>query len=76
MVSHHELVDGLLQPEADERCQGVIEDQQHDGIDEVVPLTVRVNNQLPGVGAVGLDDGGDAKDPGRREERHEFRGKL
>ena len=58
---HHQLVDGLLQPEADERSQGVIENQQHDGIHKVVPLTLRVHNELPCVGAVALNNGGDTK---------------
>lgn len=58
---HRQLVDGFLQPEADERGQGVVEDQQHDGIDKVVPLTIRVHDELPCVGAVALNDGGDAK---------------
>ncbi|TNN88494.1 hypothetical protein EYF80_001277 [Liparis tanakae] len=30
------LVDGFLQPEADERGQGVVENQQDDGIDKVL----------------------------------------
>lgn len=61
LCPHHQLVDGLLQPEADESCQGVIEDQQHDGTDKVVPLTLRVHSELPRAGAVALDNGGDAK---------------
>lgn len=58
---HRQLVDGFLQPEADERGQGVVENQQHDGTDKVEPLTLRVHDELPRVGAVGLDNGGDAK---------------
>lgn len=58
---HRQLVDGFLQPEADERGQGVVENQQDDGIDKVVPLTVRVHNELPCAGAVALNNGGDAK---------------
>lgn len=58
---HHQLFDGLLQPQADERSQGVVEEQEHDGIHKVVPLSVRVNYEHPGVGAVALNNGGDAK---------------
>lgn len=58
---HRQLVDGFLQPEPDERGQGVVENQQHDGIDKVVPLKLWVYDQLPRVGAVALDNGGDAK---------------
>lgn len=58
---HRQLVNRLLQPEADERGQGVVEDQQHDGIDKVVPLSLRVHYELPCVGAVALNNGGDAK---------------
>lgn len=61
LLSHRQLVDGFLQPEADECGQGVVENQQHDGVDKVVPLTLRVHNELPCVGAVGLNNGGDAK---------------
>lgn len=64
---HRQLVDGFLQPEADERGQGVVEDQQHDGIDKVVPLTLRVHDELPCVGAVALNDGRDAKFPAETE---------
>lgn len=60
---HHQLVDGFLQPEANERGQGVVENQQHDGIDKVVPLTLRVHNELPCVGAIALNNGGHAKYP-------------
>lgn len=59
---HRQLVQRLLQPQADERCQGIVEDQQHDGIDKVVPLTIGVHDQLPRVGTVDLDNGGEAKD--------------
>lgn len=59
---HRQLVQRLLQPQADERSQGVVEDQQHDGIDKVVPLTIGVHDELPRVGTVDLDDGGEAKD--------------
>lgn len=58
---HHQLVDRLLQPEADERGQGVVENQQHNGIHKVVPLTVRMHSELPCAGAVALNNGGDAK---------------
>lgn len=58
---HRELVDGFLQPEADECGQGVVENKQHDGTDKLVPLKIRVHNELPCVGAVALNNGGDAK---------------
>lgn len=58
---HLQLFNGLLQPEADECSQGVVENQQHDGIDKVEPLEIRVHNELPCLGAVALNDGGDAK---------------
>lgn len=70
---HHQLVDRLLQPEADERGKGVVENQQHNGIHEVVPLTTRVHNELPCVGAVALNNGGDAKytaETGQDKDRH------
>lgn len=60
-LPHRQLFDGFLQPEADERGQGVVEDQQHDGTHKVVPLTLRVHHELPCVGAVALHDGGDAE---------------
>lgn len=65
---HHQLVDGLLQPEADERSQGVIEDQQHDGADKVVPLTPRVHRELPCAGAVALNNWGNAKHTAERQK--------
>lgn len=68
LCPHHQLVDGLLQPEADESSQGVIEDQQHDGTDKVVPLTPRVHSELPRAGAVALDNGGDAKHTEKRQK--------
>ena len=79
-VPHRQLLDGLLQPEADERGQRVVEEQQHDGIHKVVPLTLRVHHELPCVGAVALDDGGDAKrtaetDAHGHEERNRLFGK-
>lgn len=65
VISHfcpyRQLVDGLLQPQADERGEGVVENKQHDGIYKVVPLTLRVHNKLPCVGAVALNNGGEAK---------------
>lgn len=63
LYAYRHLVDGFLQPQADERGQGVVENQQHDGIYKVVPLTLRMNNKLPCVGAVVLNDGGKAKNP-------------
>lgn len=54
-------MNGFLQPEADECSQGVVENQQHDGINKVVPFQVWVHNELPCLRAVGLNDGGDAK---------------
>lgn len=63
LYAYRHLVDGFLQPQADERGQGVVENQQHDGIYKVVPLTLRMNNKLPCVGAVVLNDGGEAKNP-------------
>lgn len=42
----------------------------------MVPLTLRMNNKLPGVGAVVLDDGGEAKNPaGTGEQAREEAGK-
>lgn len=61
--AYHHLVDGLLQPQADERGQGVVESQQHDGVDKIVPLTLRVNDKLPRVGTVALNDGREAEHP-------------
>lgn len=69
MCAYRHLVDRFLQPQADERGQGVVEDQQHDGIYKVVPLTLRMNNKLPGVGAVVLNDGGEAKNPADTREQ-------
>lgn len=42
----------FLQPQADERGQSVIQHQEHDGIDKVVPVELRVHLKHPGVGAV------------------------
>lgn len=56
------LVQRFLQPQAYERGQGVVENQQHDGVDEVVPLTVGVHDQLPRVGTVDLNYWGKAED--------------
>lgn len=58
---HRQLLNGFLQPEADERGKSVVEKQQHDGTDKVIPLAVRVHHELPCVGAVALNNGGDAK---------------
>lgn len=55
------MIDGFLQPEADQRGQGVVENQQHDGIHKVEPFTPWVHDELPRVGAVALNDGGEAK---------------
>lgn len=60
--SHRQLVDGFLQPKADEGSKSVVENKQHDGIDKVVPLALWVHDQLPRVGAVALNNGGEAKD--------------
>ena len=70
---HRQLVDGFLQPEADERGQGVVEDQQHDGIDKVVPLKRRVHDELPRVRALALDDGGDAKDTAETDRQRQVK---
>lgn len=77
VCAYRHLVDGLLQPQADERGQGVVESQQHDGVDKVVPLTLRVNDKLPRVGTVALNDGREAEHPadtgGQEEEEEEIR---
>lgn len=58
---YRQLVDGFLQPEADERGQSVVENQQHDGTHKVVPLALRVHDEFPCVRAVALNNGGDAE---------------
>ena len=54
-------VERLLQPQADQGGQGVVQHQQHDGVDKVVPLEVRVHYESPRLGAVALHDGRDTK---------------
>lgn len=79
VCAYRHLVDGLLQPQADERGQGVVESQQHDGVDKVVPLALRVNDKLPRVGTVALNDGREAEHPadtGGQEEEEEIRTPL
>lgn len=58
---YRQLVEWFLQPQADECGEGVVENKQHDGIYKVVPLTIRVHNKLPCVGAVALNNRGEAK---------------
>lgn len=41
--------DGFLEPQSNEGGEGIIQDQEHDGIDKVVPLQLRVDYKLPGV---------------------------
>lgn len=45
-------VNWFLQPQADESGQRVIQHKEHDGIDEVVPIELRVHLKHPGVGTV------------------------
>ena len=52
---------GFLQPQADERGQSVVEHQEHDGIDKVMPWQLGIDLEHPGVGAVNLHHWGDAK---------------
>lgn len=42
----------FLEPQADECGQRVVQHQEHDGINEVVPIELRVHLKHPGVGAV------------------------
>ncbi len=39
----------------------VVQHQEHDGIDKMVPVQTTVDSKLPGRGTVGSNDGGDAK---------------
>lgn len=58
-LAHHDH--GILQPQTDQGGQCVVQDQKHDGIDKMVPFQTTVDSELPGRGAVGLNDGGDTK---------------
>ena len=67
--AHLHLPGGLLQPEADERGQGVVQQQQNPRVDKVVPVEVRVLVELPRARAVDSDEGGDAKQSAGRGRR-------
>lgn len=73
-LTHH--VCGVLEPKAYERGQGVVEYQQHDGVDIVVPGQRRVDPEHPGVGTVSLYHRRDAKQTGggRKVRGREGRG--
>ena len=59
--AHLLLLYGLLEPEADERGQGVVQQQEHPRVDKVVPVEIRVPDELPRARAIALDERGDAK---------------
>lgn len=58
----------LLKPQADECGEGVVQHQEHDGVNKVVPLQMRVHFKHPGVGAVTQHHRGDAKQTERDKQ--------
>lgn len=58
---------GLLQPDADQRGQRVVHHQQENGVGMVIPGQLWIYYDLPGAGAVCLNNRFDSKQPVQKQ---------
>lgn len=59
-----------MQPQTDQGGERVVQHQEHDGIDKMMPLQAIIDSKLPGGRTVCSNDGGNTKHTGERDEEH------